>query len=135
MQMAGHTLSATESAIRSSMVAKPSTSHTVMSFDAFMERTIADMYSSSLPGPQELGCWMAGRRYDRVLAAKHLSRRTRSVPLPAPLPPKRCRSAGLSNVRFSRNIVSPRSFENQTREFAHLANSLAVKGVRNIGTL
>src|SRR6266700_2775144 len=65
MQMAGHTLSATESAIRSSMVAKPSASHTLMSFDAFMERTIADMYSSSLPGPQELGCWMAGRRYDR----------------------------------------------------------------------
>src|SRR6266852_8496363 len=71
MQMAGHTLSATDSAIRSSTVAKPSASHTFISFDAFMERTIADMYSSSLPGPQELGCWMAGRRYDRVLATKH----------------------------------------------------------------
>src|SRR5712691_10935308 len=54
MQMAGHTLSATESAIRSSMVAKPSTSHTLMSFDAFMERTIADMYSSSLPEPEKI---------------------------------------------------------------------------------
>jgi hypothetical protein len=35
----------------------------------------------------------------------------------------------------TRYIVSPRSFKNQTREFSHLANSLAVKGVRNIGTL
>src|SRR5882724_4159208 len=85
-------------------------------------------------GPRNFGRWMAGRRYDRDKLL-NASRRTRSVPLPAPLPPKRCRSAGLSNVRFSRNIVSPCSFENQTREFAHLANSLAVKRVRNIGTL
>src|SRR5450631_3297324 len=93
------------------------------------------MYSSSIPEPEEFGCWMAGRRYDRVLAAKLLSRRTRSVPLPTPLPPKRCRSAGLSNVQSSGPMLSQRTFKNQTREFAHLENSLAVKRVWNIGTL
>src|SRR6516164_9539453 len=132
--MAGHTLSATTRAIRSSMDAKHSDSHTCISFDPFIERTIADMYSSSLPGSDQFGCWLAGRRYDRYQLL-NVRRRTRSVPQPAPLPPKRCRSVGLSNVRISRGIFSPRRLENETREFAHSAKSLAVSGARSAGTL
>src|SRR5882762_6912308 len=104
MQMAGHTLSATESAIRSSMVANPSASHTFTIFDAFMERTIADIYSSSLPGPEEIRALDGGAEIRSELADKHEP----SYPLrPATgtsAPWRRCRSARLSNVRFSIGI-------------------------------
>src|SRR5882762_98106 len=71
MQMAGQTLSATESAIRSSTVAKPSASHTFTSFDPLIERTIADIYSSSLPGPEEVRALDGGAERQSELAAKH----------------------------------------------------------------
>jgi hypothetical protein len=77
---------------------------------------------------------MAGRRYDRVLAAK----REPSYPLrPATgtSATKTVPERETEQCPLSRAIVSPQRFKNQTREFAHLEKSLAVKRVRNIGTL
>src|SRR5215475_4002888 len=134
MQMARHTLSATARASRSSMVAKPSASQTFISFDALLERTMSDMYSSSLPGPEEIRVLDGGAEKRSGLTAKHEP----SYPLrPATgtYATGRCRSAGLSNVQSSRRMLSLESFKNQTRDFAHMVNSLTVRRARNIGTL